>query len=97
MNNKDIEMVTRIAKLAKLEYCEDEFPSLADEMIDMIKFAALSDESGKFKNTNEIQTNRLREDIAHSGLSRDKLLKEAKETDGEFFVVPRVVEGGQDA
>jgi len=34
---------------------------------------------------------RLRKDITHLSLPRDKVLENAPETDGKYFIVPKIV------
>jgi len=40
------------------------------------------------------RTNVFREDVAQTSLERDKALKNAPKTDGEYFLVPRILDTG---
>lgn len=42
------------------------------------------------------RTNVFREDVAQTSLDRDEALKNAPKTDGEFFLVPRILDTGSE-
>ncbi len=91
----DLEMIDKVAHLARLEVQEDEKQGLLD---DMNKILAFMDK------LNEVDTegvdplvymsdevNVLREDLVIQEISREDALKNAPKHDGKFFRVAKVI------
>lgn len=87
--------VRHIAKLARLELTDSEVETFSNQLGDIL---------GYMEKLNEVDTttveplshvhdqvNRLREDIVEPSIPRKEALKNAPETDGIFFKVPRVI------
>jgi len=94
MNEQDILLVKKIASLAKLGVDDASSESLANDMKNMISFAALSSESGCFAMSNKREPMILRQDKLKESCDKALLLKQSYNSDDEFFTVPRVVSGG---
>ncbi len=91
----DLEMVSYLSELGKLEFNENELKKVAEEMTDIInlmdtikeidvKYDALKDNKG-------IYINDLRKDISKPSMETEKILQNAKNM-SNCFVVPKVVE-----
>jgi len=89
------EEVKHIALLSRLELREDEVEKFREQLSEILNFV---------EKLNELDTEGinpkfqiippqtvLREDVPSVGLPRDKALMNAPETDGEYFIVPKVV------
>jgi aspartyl-tRNA(Asn)/glutamyl-tRNA(Gln) amidotransferase subunit C len=94
-----IEEVEHIAALARLELSEDEKQRYAEQLSDILDYAARLDELA----TDQIPPTasvldmqlRLREDQSRPGLSQEDVLKNAADAQDEQFKVPPVF-GGQE-
>lgn len=94
-----IEEVEHIAALARLELTEDEKQRYAEQLSDILDYAARLDELA----TDQIPPTasvldmqlRLREDHNRPGLSQDDVLGNAAKTQNDQFKVPPVF-GGQE-
>jgi len=94
-----IEEVEHIAALARLELTEDEKQRYAEQLSDILDYAARLDELA----TDQIPPTasvldmqlRLRGDQARPSLSPDEVLRNAAETQDEQFKVPPIF-GGQE-
>ena len=94
-----IEEVEHIAALARLELTEDEKQRYAEQLSDILDYAARLDELA----TDHIPPTasvldmqlRLREDQSRPGLSPEDVLRNAAETQDDQFKVPPVF-GGQE-
>jgi len=94
-----IEEVEHIAALARLELTEDEKQRYAEQLSDILDYAARLDELA----TDQIPPTasvldmdlRLREDRSRPGLSREDVLRNAAGTQDDQFKVPPVF-GGQE-
>mgnify|MGYP002406688938 CR=1 FL=1 len=91
----DLEMVSYLAKLSKLNFTQSELEQVADDMTDIIgimdtvkeidiAYDALLDNKNVFFND-------LREDAAEESMPVEKVLKNAENSEN-CFVVPKVVE-----
>ena len=94
-----IEEVTHIAALARLALTEDEKGQFAEQLSDILAYAARLDEldTDHIPPTASvlILTLRLRDDQARPGLSQAEILRNAPDTrEGQFKVPP--VMGGND-
>jgi aspartyl-tRNA(Asn)/glutamyl-tRNA(Gln) amidotransferase subunit C len=87
--------VLRIAKLARLRIDEEEAGLLACDLerivayIDTLKDVELPADAEALS---YFDSDVHREDRAVGGLERDEALQNAPETDGRFFLVPRIVD-----
>ena len=89
------EEVRHIAKLARLELSDTEVETFSSQLGDILDYM---DKLNEVDTTNveplshvHDQVNRLREDKAEPSLTREEALKNAPDTDGTFFKVPRVI------
>jgi len=91
----DREWVERIARLARLNLTEEEIGVFQRQLGDILRFVEqLSelDTSGVEAYIHRAEATPMREDKAGSSLSQEEALMNAPESEGGFFVVPRIVE-----
>jgi len=87
--------VLRIAKLARLRIEADEAAALAHDLerivasIDLLREVELPDDA---ESLTYFDSDVHREDRAGECLPRDEALRNAPETDGDYFLVPQIVE-----
>lgn len=90
------EEVLHIAELSRLEFGEKELRQMGEhlesvlshfEMLDSVNTDAVSPTAHILSAVNV-----LREDEAKEPMSRNELLKNAPETDGSAYIVPKVLE-----
>ena len=92
----DRDEVLKIAVLAKLHLSEEQVSLYTDQINEILEY---------MKQLNELDTedmeplshvldqiNMTRPDEEKASLSRDEALRNAPETDGEYFIVPNVIE-----
>ena len=88
------EEVMKIAILSKLYVAEDEIDKLTEDMGEIISFADTinnaADEGGEFDNINNL-SNVLREDEVVPSLDREKILRNAKDSDDGCFLVKNIM------
>lgn len=87
--------VAHVARLARLDLSRDMTEMLTGQMNDILtymdKFAEL-DTSGVQPTTHALQlTGAIREDETRPSLERDKALANAPQSNGESFIVPKVI------
>ncbi|MCH5688179.1 Asp-tRNA(Asn)/Glu-tRNA(Gln) amidotransferase subunit GatC [Niabella sp. W65] len=88
-------LVDKLAHLSKLTFTEQEKKDIAKDLQNMIGFVEklneldLKDVEPLMHMSEEI--NVLREDEIKGSASREEALKNAPETDGQFFLVPKVI------
>ena len=97
-----IKETKRIADLARLRFSDDELSRMATEMGKILGYVRKLEEVDTtdveplihVHDQSDVQTkiNRLRKDIPDGRTSREEALSNAPKTDGEFFVVPKVIE-----
>lgn len=88
-------LVENLAKLARLSFNEQEKTEIRSDLQQMISFI----EKLKEVNTDGVQPllhmsdniNILRDDVVRGSVSREEGLKNAPDTDGIFFKVPKVI------
>jgi aspartyl-tRNA(Asn)/glutamyl-tRNA(Gln) amidotransferase subunit C len=88
-------LIDNLAKLSHLSFNEQEKKEIRADLQEMISFI----EKLKEVNTDGVapllhmssNVNMLREDVVQGSVSRDEALKNAPETDGTFFKVPKVI------
>ena len=95
------EQVRHVAKLARLALDESELPKLTDELESILEYVAKVqsiDTKGVEPMAHALPLhNVLREDVAGETLPVEEVLKNAPETDGSFFKVPKVIGGDEDS
>jgi len=88
-------LIDNLAKLSHLSFSEQEKKEIRADLQEMISFI----EKLKEVNTDGVvpllhmsnNVNMLREDVVQGSVSREEALKNAPETDGTFFKVPKVI------
>ena len=88
-------LIDNLAKLSHLSFSEQEKKEIRADLQEMISFI----EKLKEVNTEGVapllhmssNVNMLREDVVQGSVSREDALKNAPETDGTFFKVPKVI------
>ena len=88
-------LIENLAKLAHLSFDEHEKEEIRADLQEMITFIEKLNEL----NTEGVEpllhmssnTNILREDIVEGSISREEALRNAPETDGIYFKVPKVI------
>lgn len=88
-------LIDNLAKLSHLSFNEQEKKEIRADLQEMISFI----EKLKEVNTDGVvpllhmssNVNMLREDVVQGSVSREEALKNAPETDGTFFKVPKVI------
>ncbi len=90
------EEVLHIATLSRLRFDENELAVMGEEMDSILdRFEQLNavDVSDVPPTAHILPfTNVLREDVAGEPMDRDELLKNAPDSDGSAYIVPRVIE-----
>lgn len=89
------EMIDHLAHLARLEFSGDEKTELKQDLEKMIEFV----EKLKEANTTGIEplmhitdaVNILRDDEIEKSITKEDALLNAPKTDGNFFIVPKVI------
>ena len=90
------ELVNNLAKLSRLQFNEQEKEIIKKDLQRMIEFV----DKLKELDTTGVEpllhmtssVNVLREDVVQGSISREEALKNAPETDGVFFKVPKVID-----
>jgi aspartyl-tRNA(Asn)/glutamyl-tRNA(Gln) amidotransferase subunit C len=88
-------LVEKLAHLARLHFTKEELENYRGDLQNMIAFV----EQLNAVNTTNIQplmhmgdaVNNLREDLIEGSIERSEALLNAPKTDGEYFVVPKVI------
>jgi aspartyl-tRNA(Asn)/glutamyl-tRNA(Gln) amidotransferase subunit C len=92
----DVETVKRVARLARIRVSDEEAAPLAGELNAILGFVAQLDEvdvSGVEPMTSVLRMPmKKRTDVITEGGSAEQILANAPARDGDFFVVPKVVE-----
>jgi aspartyl-tRNA(Asn)/glutamyl-tRNA(Gln) amidotransferase subunit C len=89
------ETAQAVAALAKLDISPEKAAALTESMNDILNYMDTLNELG----TSDVapmytpldQPGPLREDAVRKGVSRAQVLENAPETDGEYFIVPRII------
>lgn len=88
--------VLKIASLAKLNLTEEEVEKYTSQLNDILMYVdqlnELDTESVEPLSHVLELTNVTRSDVEKSSLSREDALKNAPESDGEYFIVPKVID-----
>ncbi|MDQ7083314.1 MAG: Asp-tRNA(Asn)/Glu-tRNA(Gln) amidotransferase subunit GatC [Aquificota bacterium] len=91
----DREWVERIARLARLKLTEEEVEVFQRQLGDILEFVNQLNEldtEGVEPYIEQSERTPMREDVPGESLSQEEALMNAPESEGGFFVVPRVVE-----
>lgn len=90
-----IEEVTKVAKLARLRLEESDLEGFAAQMDGILaymeKLGAVDTNGVEPLYSPVLHETPLREDKAAKTFSRDNILANAPATDGQFFIVPKIV------
>lgn len=91
----DLEMVKYLAKLGKLNFTEEGFEAMAEDMTDIIEIMDTIKEIDitydPIKDNHNVYLKDLRRDEAQPSLPTEKILQNAVNSESSF-VVPKVVE-----
>jgi aspartyl-tRNA(Asn)/glutamyl-tRNA(Gln) amidotransferase subunit C len=93
--------VRKVARLARLSMDESRLDQLTGELESILEYVAKIDQA----NIDGVEplahplplTNVLRDDIPSNPLPLEQVLRNAPETDGPFFKVPKVIGGDEDS
>jgi aspartyl-tRNA(Asn)/glutamyl-tRNA(Gln) amidotransferase subunit C len=89
------EEVAKVARLARLDLSQDKVDQYAAQLGDILgymdKLSELDTASVEPMYTPVDQVSVMREDVVRKDYTRADILKNAPETDGAFFIVPRIV------
>lgn len=94
MTEKDIALIKKTADLSKLEFSGKDLENLEKEMSDIIKFASITNEDAEQQITIDKSLCALRPDNICPSLPRAALFESCVQSDGEYIIVPRVLEEG---
>lgn len=94
MTEKDIALIKKTANLSKLKFSEESLGNLEKEMSDIIKFASITHENAEPKQPIDEGISALRPDNICPSLPCVELLESCAQSDGEYVIVPRVLEEG---
>lgn len=87
--------VKHVAHLAKLNLTESEIDAYTRQLGNILTYMEKLNQldTADVKPLSHVMevTNAFREDDTQSSLDREKALENAPETDGEFFLVPKVI------
>jgi aspartyl-tRNA(Asn)/glutamyl-tRNA(Gln) amidotransferase subunit C len=89
------EEVAKVARLARLDLTQEKTEQYAAQLGDILgymdKLAELDTASVEPMYTPVDQVSVMRDDVVRKDYAREDILKNAPETDGAFFIVPRIV------
>ena len=92
----EISDVRKVASLARLSLSDEELRSCGDQLNSILDYVRLLDEvdiSGVAPMTHPVPAeNIFRDDKMMPSLPREAALSNAPKTDGQFFVVPKILE-----
>ena len=99
--NISLDQVRHVAKLARLALREDQLVKYAPQLgaiLQYIEQINKIDKTGVEPMAHALPLhNILREDVVERSLPLEKVLKNAPETDGPFFKVPKIIGGDEDS
>jgi len=89
------EEVAKVARLARLELTQDTIDQYASQLGGILgymdKLSELDTANVEPMYTPVDQVSVMRDDVVKKDYTREDILKNAPETDGAFFIVPRIV------
>ena len=87
--------VAKVARLARLDLTQEKTEQYAAQLGDILgymdKLTELDTASVEPMYTPVDQVSVMRDDVVKKDYTREDILKNAPETDGAFFIVPRIV------
>lgn len=91
--------VRKVADLAQLEFGEEELTQMGDHLRSILDYVEIlnqveTDNVEPLAHPIEVQ-NVFRDDEPTAMLSREEALKNAPNTDGKYFLVPAILDGGE--
>jgi len=93
ISEKDVE---HVARLARLEVTADEKKKFTKQLSNILEYAAQLNELDTSKTQPTAHavpmSNVFREDIVNAWPDKEGLLKQAPDRNGDFFVVPKILE-----
>lgn len=96
-----VEQVRHVAKLARLELSEEQVARYAGQLESILEYIAKLGEvdmNGVEPMAHVLPLhNVLREDVVEPSLPLEEVLKNAPETEGRFFKVPKIIGGDEDS
>lgn len=96
-----LDQVRHVAKLARLALREDQLLKIAPQLgaiLQYIEQINKIDKSGVEPMAHALPLhNVLREDVVEPSLPLEQVLKNAPDTDGAFFKVPKIIGGDEDS
>jgi aspartyl-tRNA(Asn)/glutamyl-tRNA(Gln) amidotransferase subunit C len=99
--NISLDQVRHVAKLARLALREDQLVKYAPQLgaiLQYIEQINKMDKSAVEPMAHALPLhNVLREDVVEPSLPLEKVLKNAPQTDGPFFKVPKIIGGDEDS
>ena len=92
----DIDQVRKVANLSRLDLSQDQLAEFAGQLSSILEYVEKMNEL----DTDGVEplahcldvSNCFREDIAKESLGTDKALSNAPEQDGQFFIVPKILD-----
>ncbi|MBQ4615699.1 MAG: Asp-tRNA(Asn)/Glu-tRNA(Gln) amidotransferase subunit GatC [Mailhella sp.] len=94
LDRKDFLHLCRLSRLAPEESAQEEMAEQCSRILAyMDKLAEVNTEGVEPLYSPVIHESAFREDIAERRCERSSILADAPQTDGAFFIVPRIVEG----
>ena len=95
------EQVRNVAKLARLALDEPQLQRLEGQLESILEYVARvreADVTGVEPMAHALPlTNVLRDDVVEPSLPIDQVLRNAPDTDGRFFKVPKIIGGDEDS
>lgn len=89
------EEVAKVARLARLDLTPEKIDQYAGQLDGILgymdKLSELDTSSVEPMYTPVDQVSVMRDDVVRKDFTREEILKNAPETDGAFFIVPRIV------
>ncbi len=96
-----LEQVQHVAKLARLDLSADRLGKLTSQLESILEYVAKIgevDTTGVEPMAHALPLhNVLRADVVEPSLSLEQVLRNAPDTDGPFFKVPKVIGGDEDS
>lgn len=96
--NLDRETVLRVARLARLKLADAEIDDYSQKLGTILKYVeqlneVVTDDVEPMAHAVELK-NVFREDVVHPSLPRDLALGNAPKSDGQYFLVPQIIDSG---
>lgn len=90
----EIKDVEHVAKLARLEIAEEDKPKFARQLGDILKYVEMMNEvdtTGVEPMNHSIDfSNVMREDVENYEVTKEELMANAPDVEGDFFKVPKI-------